>query len=221
MSEFFNIHNNFFVVAGQGISYLEFLAVLFGLSSVFLASMAKSLTFWLSIVYAILLFMMYVQKNLYTNMLLQPVLLGLCVYGLIKWTRPKEGQGNASNQLKITFLTNKQRVTYVVVMAAFIVGWGFFLTKLPAISDVFPPARSPFIDASVAGLLLLSQTLSAQKKWECWVVFIVLNILNVVMYAGAGLVFMPIVAVIYLVFNVIGIVHWRKEWRKQEAESGD
>ena len=46
--------------------------------------------------------------------------------------------------------------------------------------------------------------------------WIVLNICNVILYISAGLVFMPIVAVCYLALNVIGIIHWKKEWKKQE-----
>ena len=47
-------------------------------------------------------------------------------------------------------------------------------------------------------------------------IWIVLNICNVILYISAGLVFMPIVAVCYLVLNVIGVIHWKKEWKKQE-----
>ena len=214
MIEFLSLDNIFFTIGNQGISYLEFFGVLLGLTSVFLTSLARAVNYWVGFVYAFVLFLMFLQKHLYTNMLLQPVSLGINIYGLYRWTRPGEGQKNSRNQLLTSFLSNRQRVRYVLLLVGFILFWGFFLTKLHLLWDVFPPARSPYLDASVAGLMLMAQILSAQKKWECWIFWILLNIGNVVMYILSGLVFMPIVAICFLVFNFVGLVHWKKEWEK-------
>ena len=216
MKEFFNLLNIFFVIGGQGISYLEFCAVIFGLTSVFLASLARAVNYWIGFVYTALLFLMFLQKNLYTNMLLQPISLGINIYGLYRWTRPRKNEKNKKNQLQITFLTNKQRIMYLLFLVTVVLVWGFILTRLHLISDVFPPARSPYLDASVAGLMLTAQVLAAQKKWECWVFWVALNIGNVILYISAGLVFMPIVAAFFLAFNIIGVIHWKKEWEKQK-----
>ncbi|HOO42248.1 MAG TPA: nicotinamide riboside transporter PnuC [Bacteroidales bacterium] len=216
MKEFFNLHNIFFVIGGQGISYLEFCAVIFGLTSVFMASLARAVNYWIGFVYTALLFMMFLQKNLYTNMLLQPISLGINIYGLYRWTRPRKNEKNKKNQLQITFLNNKQRIVYLLFLVTIVLVWGFILTRLHLISEVFPPARSPYLDASVAGLMLTAQVLAAQKKWECWVFWVALNIGNIILYISAGLVFMPIVAAFFLAFNIIGVIHWKKEWEKQK-----
>ncbi len=216
MKEYFNLDNVFFVVGGQGISYLEFCAVLFGLTSVFMASLARSINYWIGFIYSAILFMMFLQKNLYTNMLLQPVSVGINIYGLYRWTRPRKEEKNEQNELLITFLNNRQRLMYVFLLLGIVLVWGFILTRLHLISEVFPPARTPYLDASVAGLLLTAQILAAQKKWECWIFWAALNIGNIILYISAGLVFMPIVAVFFLAFNIIGIIHWKKEWEKQK-----
>ncbi len=216
MDGIFSIERIFFTIGGQGISYLECCAVLFGLTSVLLASFAKVINFYLSFVYSGLLFMMFLQKHLYTNMLLQPVMLGICVFGIIRWSRPSDNEKNDKNQLMITFLSNKQRLIYLLSMGVFIVLWGMFLQRLHTFSQVFPPAQTPYLDAAVAGLMLCAQILAAQKKWECWVCFLALNIGNIILYLSADLVFMPIVAFCYILFNVIGVIHWRKEWLKQK-----
>ena len=113
-------------------------------------------------------------------------------------------------------LNNRQRPDVPGPVGFHRFGLGFILTRLHLISEAFPPARSPFLDASVAGLMLTAQVLAAQKKWECWVFWIALNIGNVILYISAGLVFMPIVAAFFLAFNVIGIIHWNREWKKQK-----
>ena len=114
MKEFFSLQNIFFEIGGQGISYLEFFGVLLGLASVFLAGLARSVNYWIGFVYVGLLFLMFLQKRLYTNMLLQPVSLGINVYGLYSWTRPGDRQKNERNQLLTTFLTTDKGFVRIV-----------------------------------------------------------------------------------------------------------
>ena len=59
--------------------------------------------YWIGFVYTALLFMMFLQKNLYTNMLLQPISLAINIYGLYRWTKPRKDEKNTRNQLQITF----------------------------------------------------------------------------------------------------------------------
>lgn len=217
MNTFFSIDHILFTIGGQGVSYLEFLAVIFGLTSVFLCTMAKSINYWVGFVYTALLFLMFMQKHLYANTLLQPISLSVSIYGLYCWTHPRQGQADKKEQLKISFLSNKQRMGYVLLLVVIVVIWGTFLTKLPSLSSAFPQPESPYLDASVAAMMLTAQLLAARKKWENWLVWFVLNTCNIILYIRAGLTFMPIVAFCYNILSVIGIIHWRKEWKKQQT----
>ena len=68
----------------------------------------------------------------------------------------------------------------------------------------------PLLDAVCTSLTLLAQWLSAQKKWECWIVWLVVNVMNLVLYLRAGLDFMPFVAGLYLINGVWSLISWKK-----------
>lgn len=208
-----SIENIFFSIGGQGISFLEFFAVFAGLSCVFLATRGKVANFWVGYLYNILLFIMFMQKHLYSSMLLQPISLMINFYGHYRWTNPKEDEKDRKEQLKVTVLTNGMRVAYLCVIVLFTICWGFFLSKLNVYwPDLFPMARQPYLDAFVTSFILLAQYLSAQKKLDCWACWFVVNVMNGVLYILAGLAFMPIVAVGYLVLAFFGFSMWRKQW---------
>ena len=150
-------------------------------------------------------------------MLIQPVSFVINFFGHHRWTHPKKGEENKKHQLKVTLLSNKERVLYALLIGAFTVVWGFFLSKLNVLwPDLFPMARQPFLDAFVTGAILLAQYLSAQKKLDCWGAWLVVNITNIVLYVRAGLTFMPLVSATYLILAFFGFAMWRKQMREQE-----
>lgn len=213
----FSIDNIIFSIGGQGVSLLEFVAVLSGLLCVFCATRGKVLNFWVGYLYNILLFFMFLQKHLYSSMLLQPISFAINFFGHYRWTHPKEGEKNKKQELKVSILTNKERGMYLAIVALFTLLWGFFLSKLNTLfPDIFPMARQPFLDAFVTSFILLAQYLSAQKKLDCWGCWMVVNVTNIVLYLRAGLAFMPIVAAGYIILAFFGFAMWKKQYKEQE-----
>ena len=101
----FSIDNVLFTLGGQGVSLLELLAVTAGLSCVFLATRGKVLNFWVGYLYNILLFFMFLQKHLYSSMLVQPISFIINFFGHYRWTHPAQNEKDRKEQLKITVLT--------------------------------------------------------------------------------------------------------------------
>ena len=205
-----------FSLGGIGVSLIELLSVLVGLTCVFLAGRAKTANFWFGYVYNILLFLMFAQKHLYFSMALQPVSLCINFFGHYRWTHPREGEANRDNELKITHLEKPLRIRYVllVVMMALLLGWSLQQAGI-LWPEAFPPAKRPYIDALVTMTILLAQYLSARKKLECWYAWMVANTTNIILYILAGLVFMPIVAACYLGLAFLGFASWRKTMKEQ------
>jgi hypothetical protein len=56
--------------------------------------------------------------------------------------------------------------------------------------------------------------LSAQKKWDCWIAWLFVNIANLTLYLKAGLVFMPIVSSMYLINGIWSLLGWYKLYKK-------
>lgn len=208
----FRIDNILFTLGCQGVSLLELLAVLAGLSCVFLATRGKVLNFWIGYLYNVLLFFMFLQKHLYSSMLVQPISFIINFFGHYRWTHPAENEKDRKKQLKITVLTNKERVGLLAIVAIFTLGWGTLLCQLNEWwPNIFPMARAPYLDAFVTAFILLAQYLSAQKKIDCWGAWFVVNITNITLYIKTGLVFMPLVSFGYLILTFFGFAMWRKQ----------
>ena len=214
MDYIFSINNVLFTIGGQGVSLLELISVIAGLSCVYLATRAKVANFWIGYLYNILLFFLFYQKGLYSSMLVQPISFAINFFGHYSWTHPKKGEENSKHQLKISLLSNSKRIYFVVQIIILAAIWGTALTYLDNFwPDLFSEARTPYLDAFVTMAILTAQYLSAQKKLECWAAWFTVNITTISLYILVGLVFMPIVSAAYLVLAFLGFSMWRKQWR--------
>ncbi len=215
MLEIFSINNVIFSIGGQGVSLIEILSVVTGLTCVYLATRAKVANLWVGYAYNVLLFILFYQKGLYSSMLVQPVSFIINFYGHYRWTHPKKGEENSRNQLKVTLMSHQSRVRFILQTFAIGVVWGFFLTY---IDDIFPgvfrEAQRPFLDAFVTVTILTAQYLSAQKKLECWAAWFTVNVTNITLYILAGLVFLPMVSAGYLVLAFFGFAMWRRQYKE-------
>ena len=217
--ELFSIDNILFSLDERSVSLLEFCAVLAGLTCVFLATRARKENFWAGYLYTALLFFMFMQKHLYSSMLIQPVSLAFNIYGHYRWTHPKQGEANAQKELKISLLSWQTRALFVVGWVVFALCWGFVLSRLHVINQgLFPPAQQPYLDAFVTITILTAQLLSAKKVLECWGCWATVNVTNFILYVRSGLVFMPIVATAYMIMAVFGFLGWRKKWRREQSQ---
>ena len=68
-----------FEMGGKPVLLIDLLSAVFGLTTVFLAGRNSKKNFYVGYVYTALLFFMFWQKNLYANLILQPISLGIKV----------------------------------------------------------------------------------------------------------------------------------------------
>ena len=200
--EFWNII--LFELGGKPVLLIDLLSAVFGLTTVFLAGRNSRYNFYVGYLYTALLFFMFWQKHLYANLILQPISLGINIMGQYRWSHPKKGEESAagSGQLKVSMLNWKQRGLVMSMM-----GTRWFV-------GYFPANPLPYLDCCVTVLILTAQTLSALKKWDCWIAWLFVNIANLTLYLKAGLVFMPIVSCLYLVNDIWSLFTWYKLYRK-------
>jgi nicotinamide mononucleotide transporter len=216
MEHIFGVDNIIFAIGGQGVSLIEILSVAAGLSCVYMATQRKVLNFWLGYLYNILLFWLFLQKGLYSSMLLQPVSFAINMFGHYRWTHPAKDEENRNKELKITLLSARQRIIFPLLIGLFVILWGTFLSNIHNLfPSVFNVARQPYLDSFVTGTILLAQYLSAQKKLECWAVWFTVNTTNIILYILAGLAFMPMVSSAYLILAFFGFAMWRRQWKNE------
>ena len=159
---------------------------------------------------------MFWQKNLYANLLLQPISLGINILGQYRWSHPRKDEESDSGDLKVTMLSWPSRAGVVSLVLVLALVWGWLMSQLGTkwFVGYFPANPLPYLDCVVTVLILTAQTLSALKKWDCWIAWLFVNIANLTLYLKAGLVFMPIVSSLYLVNGLWSLYTWYKLYRK-------
>ena len=105
-------------------------------------------------------------------------------------------------------LTGQERVLSVLGVLLVAFAWGWLLDTL------FPSDPHPYLDSVVTALILLAQLLSSLKKWDCWLVWLAVNVTQIILHLSVGNVFMPIVCALYLVNGLWSLITWIKLYRK-------
>ena len=191
-------------------NWIDLIASILGLTCVFLAGRNSKYNFWVGYLYTAALFLLFWNKNLYANLLLQPVSLAINILGHYRWTHPKSSERSSEDHrsLRVSMLNGQERVICLlgVMLVAFV--WGWLLDQL------FPADPHPYLDSVVTALILLAQLLSSLKKWDCWLVWLAVNVTQIILHLSVGNVFMPIVCTLYLINGLWSLATWMKLYRK-------
>ena len=191
---------------------IDLITSVLGLSCVFLAGRKSAVNFWVGYLYSAALFLMFWNKSLYASLLLQPVSLIINMVGHYRWTHPREGEQSSTDAsaLKVSALSWAGRGLCVLSVVLGRAVWGWTLDKL------FPSDPHPYLDTLVTVLILVAQLLSALKKWDCWIAWILVNIAQLALHLSVGHVFMPVVCTLYLANAIWSLVSWTKSIKKGE-----
>ena len=189
---------------------LDIISAVLGLACVVLAGRNSKYNFWVGYLYTAALFFLFWNKNLYASLLLQPVSLAINVLGHWRWTHPKPQEQSADDpkNLKVSMMGWPERILAIALVLIVAGLWGWLLDRL------FPLDPHPYLDSVVTALILLAQLLSSLKKWECWIVWLVVNVTQIVLHVSVGNVFMPIVCSLYLINGLWSLATWIKLYRK-------
>lgn len=191
-------------------NWTEIISALLGLSCVFLAGRGKKANFWVGYIYNVFLFFLFWKQDLYSAMILQPVAFAINAFGHWRWTHPRQDEVSAADgkSLKVSRMSAQHWMIALGLIIVCGAGWALFLRET---AD-----PSPWLDSYVLMVTFLAQYLSAQKKWECWIVWLVVNVANIVLYISAGLFVMPVVSLLYIANGVWSLVSWRKKFETEE-----
>ena len=191
-------------------NWIDLICSVLGLTCVFLAGRNSKYNFWVGYLYTAALFILFWKQNLLANLLLQPVSLAINILGHYRWTHPREEERSLekNNELKVSMLTWPQRglAAGFVLLVALV--WGVLLDRL------YPADPHPYLDCCVTVLILMAQLLSAMKKWDCWVAWLLVNCTQIALHLSVGNYFMSIVSGLYLINGLWSLWTWIKLYRK-------
>jgi nicotinamide mononucleotide transporter len=199
-----------FELAGKPVLLIDLIASILGLTCVFLAGRNSKYNFWVGYLYTIALFFLFWNRDLYASLLLQPISLSINILGHYRWTHPREGEASSqdASALKVSMLSWPWRIMCVSVVMMVAALWGWTLDNL------FPADPHPYLDCTVTVLILTAQLLSALKKWDCWVAWLLVNITQLILHVSVGNFFMSIVSGLYLVNGIWSLITWMKLYKK-------
>ena len=200
-----------FTLGGKSVLMVDLVSSLLGLTCVFLAGRNSKYNFWVGYLYTAALFFLFWNRNLYANLLLQPISLSINVLGHWRWTHPRESERSSEDEsrLKVSMLSWRDRgfVVGAILVVALLWGW--------AMDSLFPADPHPYLDCCVTVLILTAQLLSALKKWDCWIAWLLVNVTQIILHISVGNVFMPVVCALYLVNGLWSLATWWKLYQKK------
>ena len=188
----------------------DIIAAILGLVCVFLAGRGSKYNFYVGYLYSAALFLLFWERNLLASLMLQPVSLVINAVGHYRWTHPREGEASSekAGELKVTTLSTAGRVVAVATVFVVAAVWGMLLDRL------FPADPHPYLDSCLTILILVAQTLSALKKWDCWVAWLFVNIVQLALHLSVGNVCMSVVSALYLANSTVSIRQWIAKFRR-------
>lgn len=147
------------------------------------------------------------KGRLYADAALQVVFFSLGVYGWFTWLRGGEERSSPP-------VTRALRIEWILLaIASPFLTWGLREWLIVA------GGAAPFWDALTAVISLGEQYLMCRKRVECWILWMIVDVIYVPLYLSRDL---PLTAVLYGVFLVmcgVGLRAWSLEYAKGRGES--
>lgn len=202
-------------------SYIESFAVSSGLIAVWLSAKANIWSWPVGIVNVILAFLLYYQVQLYPDMFLQIFFFITNIIGWWRWANPQAGEEDRKKELKVSYMRKTQLVLTIITGIIGTVILGSFASRL---HDWFPslfslPGSYPYIDSFILTMSIVTTFYMIQKKIECWITWILIDIVATVLYYVKEVKFFSLEYLIFTGLACYGLGTWIKEYKSYTLKS--
>lgn len=189
-----------FILGIRQTSFLEFVAVLFGIISVLYSRKENILVYPTGIINTVLYtWFCFGWWGLYAEGSLNIYYTVMSIYGWYVWTRKSNNK-----TIEITENTKKDWLFCIVF---FIVSWSILLVVLKKYTSSTVPMADSF--ASAAAYTGMWQM--ARKKIENWLWWILTNMASIPLYFYKGAVFTSFQYLVFLILAIAGYWEWRRK----------
>ena len=187
-------------------SWLEFIAVFFGIASVLFSRKENILVYPTGIINTVLYtWFCFKWWNLYAEGSLNFYYTVMSLYGWYAWSRKKEG-----TVLPVTF---NDRKDWLISISFFIISWMvlYYILKNHTNSNV------PWADSFASASAYTGMWQMARKKVENWIWWIITNLVSVPLYFYKHAVFTSVQYVVFLMLAIMGLITWIKKAKPAHA----
>lgn len=178
--------------------WIEFIASLLGLISVWLVTKQNNWCWPTGIVMVIIYVFIFYQNKLYSDMLLQIFFIVMQIYGWYTWSN----NSNKTTKLEVSWLTFKEQLLWITGIIALSIVIGFCMKR-------YTNADLPYIDAATAAMSIAAQWLMTRKKIENWLIWIIADLIYIAIYLAKSLYFTTVLYLIFLILAYKGFITWK------------
>ncbi|MEP2668426.1 MAG: nicotinamide riboside transporter PnuC [Cyclobacteriaceae bacterium] len=196
-------------------SYLEFFGTVAGGIAVWLAARANIWSWPIGLINVTLFFFLFFQVQLYPDMFLQVFFFITNIMGWWRWAHPRPEEEDKKHELRISFMPIKQLMLFSFIGVLGTLLMGAFASRL---HELFPivfnqPSAFPYLDSFVTVMSIVATYLMIQKKVECWVIWIVVDVVATGLYFAKGIKFVGIEYLLFCFLAAFGLWKWMKEYK--------
>lgn len=187
----------------QASFWIEFIASLLGLISVWLVTKQNNWCWPTGIVMVLIYMFIFYQNKLYSDMLLQVFFAVMQIYGWYTWSNNSVN----TTKLQVSWLTFKEQLLWMAgtIVLSIIIGFSM---------EHFTNADMPYIDAATAAMSITAQWLMTRKKIENWVYWIIADLIYIAMYLAKALYFTTVLYLVFLILAYKGFIAWKNHLAK-------
>jgi len=183
-------------------SYLEAIAVIFGIICVWLSVRGNIWCWAAGLVQVTLYVFIFYQTKLYSDMILHIIYIFVQFAGWYTWMYGGEDR----SKLLVSVLQKSLFQWFVVTISGTVI-WGYLMAQ-------YTDAALPYFDAFTTVASLVAQWLMVKKKVESWYFWIAVDIVAIGVYWVKALYLTTGLYAIFLILSIIGLMEWRLVWRR-------
>jgi nicotinamide mononucleotide transporter len=195
---------NEFVAGMKETTWLEYLAVFFGIGSVWYSRKENILVYPVGLINTIIYIYISIKGSLIGEASVNLYYTIMSIYGWILWSK-KDKQ--LHHIVVITWSSKKEWLYELLFFAAFYIG---IFASLTYLKTNFAPGAIPWADAFASATAFTGMWLMAKKKVESWYWWIATNIASIPLYFVKHYVFTSVYYVVLLIMAVWGLAEWMK-----------
>ncbi|MEK6481456.1 nicotinamide riboside transporter PnuC [Catalinimonas sp. 4WD22] len=193
------------------INYIELLALVFGVLSVWFNTRELVWGWPTGIVGTVLSGIIFLEARLYSDLILHIFYVILGFYGWYEWLYGGRRSGGRNKQeLKVSTLS-KSRLLFLMLLGG--LGWagfGYFF-------DNYTDADLAYWDAFTTSFSFIGTYMLARKRIENWILWIVVDAVAAGIYMYKELFLLSLLYFLYLGLATYGFINWRKSMYKEQT----
>lgn len=193
-----------FIAGLRQTSWLEFVAVLSGIVSVYFSRKENLLVYPVGLINTTIYIYLSIKAHLFGEASVNLYYTIMSIYGWVAWARRNEQQEHV---LHIRYSNRKEWVQQFLFFDAFFL---IIFCALYWLKKDFAPEAIPWADAFASATAFTGMWLMTRKKVQSWYWWILTNVASIPLYFIKGYVFTSVYYLVLLVMAVMGLMEWRQ-----------